>query len=148
MKREIIINSIPSKTLAKTIIDNLEIDSPHVVKFFPHVKKRSDAMRRLYFLQVDALAHHVGYSDPKELHEWMKEEFLFPIFARDDQDFSELIAAARAAGQGALRALKRNVSTNDATSVQMSEYMERIKWQAAEYGLTLPVPEDLRWVAV
>jgi hypothetical protein len=148
MKREIIINSIPSKTLAKTIIDNLEIDSPHVVRIRPHVKKRTEAQNRLYFLQIDYLARETGYYNPKELHERLKEEFLFPIYSRDDEDFSELVAAAKAAGPGALRALKRSVSTTDAKTIQMSEYMERIKWQAAEYGLTLPVPEDLRWVAV
>jgi hypothetical protein len=146
MKREIIINSIPRKNLAKTIIDNLKIDSPHVVKVFPHIKKRSDAMRRLYFLQIGALADHVGYSNQNDLHQWCKEEFLFPIYARDDQDFAELVAAATT--KGAMNALKRTVSTNNATSVQMHEYMEKIKWQAAEYGLALPVPEDLRWVAV
>jgi hypothetical protein len=147
MKREIIINSIPSKTLAKTIIDNLEIDSPHVVNIRPHVKNRSDAMRRLYFLQVDAVAREIGEPLSHKLHGDLKWEFLAPIYIREKPGYGELYYSAST--PEAISILTELTSLKKIENKLMVEYMDRVKWAALErYNFNVPIPEDLRWVAV
>jgi hypothetical protein len=148
MKTEIIINNTGKKKLSTAIIDKLDINEPHVVYIRPWVKKRSESQKRLYFLQIEHVAKKVGYAAARLLHEQMKEEYLMPIFVRDDPGYAELYYLAKSNDMAKAK-LKELTSTNNANIKQMSEYMEKLKYLAWDMGVDdLPVPEDLRWVAV
>lgn len=149
MKQTIVIRSQPDKERAKRIIDNMPIDTPHLVKIGPETRKKSDIQRALYFVQVDHFASQTGES-PESLHRQLKGMHLLPILVRDDEAYAAVYHATvdalqRGGGDEAVRGLIGMTSITRANVKQMNEYMEKVKHEAAGLGIALPVPDDLRW---
>lgn len=83
-------------------------------------KKRTNRQNSLYWLWLNFIAEETG-SDPDELHVYFKSKYLL--------DRSGKIPVVK--------------STTRLTTVEFSEYMDKITREVANVGITLPNPEDL-----
>lgn len=116
---------------------------------------RSQAQNRLYWLWIGVISAHTG-DDKDSLHVELKRRLLSRIYAKSDGNFAELFAS--------LKQCQRHLSTADyermaykvagllsttkATTEQFTEYLQEIDIWAGKQGISLPVPDDLRWVMI
>ncbi|WFF39276.1 hypothetical protein LU290_03370 [Moraxella nasibovis] len=114
---------------------------------------RSQAQNRLYWQWVHILAEKKGWSDD-EMHLYLKRKFLALILARDDGEMLDTIESLKVAKNSLPPAhyerLARNVAdgirSSRVNTKQFTEYLNNIEQWAYLQGVTLPVPEDLKWV--
>lgn len=114
---------------------------------------RSQAQNRLYFGWVHILADKKGWADD-EMHLYLKRKFLALILAIDDGEMLETIESLKVAKNSLplshYERLARNVAggirSSRVNTKQFTEYLNNIEQWAYLQGVTLPVPEDLRWV--
>lgn len=116
-------------------------------------KARSLAQNRIYWGWVTQIADKTG-DDKDSVHIELKRRFLAKIYCRDFGEYAEL-ADNMAICRGSLpkhqyESLAINIikqlSTTRASTKQFTEYLNNIEQWAYLQGVTLPVPEDLRWV--
>lgn len=114
---------------------------------------RSQAQNRLYWQWVHILASNKGWADD-EMHLYLKRKFLALILARDNGEMLETIESLKVAKNGLppshYERLARNVADGIRSSTvntkQFAEYLNNIEQWAYLQGVSLPVPDDLRWV--
>lgn len=114
---------------------------------------RTQAQNRLYWQWVHILADKKGWAD-NEMHLYLKRKFLALILAIDDGEMLETIESLKVAKNSLplshYERLARNVAggirSSRVNTKQFTEYLNNIEQWAYLQGVTLPVPEDLRWV--
>lgn len=141
MNQKITITTDQHKARAKMIIDALPVDEPHQVAIRPHKRNRSADQNAYMWLIETIMGESIGLTKDA-MHELHKQEFLAPIFIRDDPGYAEMYFSVEATPEPHKTALKRWVinktSTTQANVAQMSEFIDSIKQQAAELGIRLP----------
>lgn len=131
---------------------NLE-GKPLVVSISPECKKRSVAQNSLYWKWISVVERKTG-NDKDQLHFEFKKKFLINILKRDDKEYAEMCLALSALKQSEseqFRAIAdgviRETSTTRMDTKQFTEYLQQIEAYAlAKLGISLPVPDDLKWV--
>lgn len=114
---------------------------------------RTQAQNRIYWQWVHILASNKGWADD-EMHLYLKRKFLALILAKDDGEMLETIESLKVAKNSLplshYERLARNVADGIRSSrintKQFTEYLNNIEQWAYLQGVSLPVPDDLRWV--
>lgn len=114
---------------------------------------RTQAQNRIYWQWVHILASNKGWADD-EMHLYLKRKFLALILARDNGEMLETIESLKVAKNSLplshYERLARNVADGIRSSrintKQFTEYLNNIEQWAYLQGVSLPVPDDLRWV--
>ena len=126
---------------------------PLVVTIRPEAKDRSKAQNRLYWKWLHEIHRKTG-NDEDQLHFEFKKKFLIGILKRDDKEYAEMCLAISALKQSEseqYRAIAdgviRETSTTRMNTAQFTEYLNLIEaFALKEFGLVLPVPDDLKYV--
>jgi len=129
------------------------LDEPQEIIIRQYVPDHSGAQQRFYRVTCRELGNALGYM-PDEMAEIFKERFLVPIlwadtskqFIRKASDqvkqIRELYSHEHAA------ALKKlfvsQLSTTELNQTQMSEYLDSCLQFAAEHGIIIETPDELR----
>lgn len=127
---------------------------PLIVNITDKKEQRSLAQNRLYWMWVTQISKHFG-DDKDGVHFDCKRRFLIKIYMRDDAEYAATCAAViglKGVGEPEKYRLIAdflidNTSTTDATTEQMTEYLNEIFVFYYKQGLRLSVPEDLKWAA-
>ena len=125
-------------------------DEVHECTIQPYKSKLSANQRRLYWLWLTHISKVLGYTKD-ELHQDYKKEFLVPIFIRDDKDYAQMVDSVRAIHKkgmpGHAKHLEKQIvkltSIMDASTSQMTEYLEDIRLKCVGIQIQLPIPEDI-----
>lgn len=143
-----------ARSAAMKAIEQLDITKPHDVAIKPIKRNRTAAQNGLYFHWIGCIANHVG-DDKHSMHEYLKGQYLMPIFVRDDDGYAALfrtvVEAMQAQGGGesvAMSALKRATSITKASQDQMREYLDDINKMCANHGIPLTVPDQWKWLGI
>ncbi|WHP06774.1 recombination protein NinB [Acinetobacter corruptisaponis] len=126
---------------------------PLVVEIRPETKDRSKAQNRLYWKWLHEIHRKTG-NDEDQLHFEFKKKFLISILKRDDKDYANMCLAISALKQSESEQFEaiangviRETSTTRMDTKQFTEYLNLIEAYALkEFGLVLPVPDDLKYV--
>jgi hypothetical protein len=148
MDLAIIVNSEERKKKAEHIIKSLKTDVWHEVIIKEYKRNISAEQRGLYWQWLTIRASNLG-STKEDEHLDCKRRFLIPIFERDDSDFAEMVESIRKLHKekhplafNLADLVVKKTSIRDATTKQMSEYMDDIEKDSATLGIRLPHPED------
>ncbi len=126
---------------------------PLVVEIKPESKDRSKAQNRIYWKWLHEIHRKTG-NDEDQLHFEFKKKFLIGILKRDDKDYADMCLAISALKQSEseqYRAIAdgviRETSTTRMNTAQFTTYLQLIEaFALKEFGLVLPVPDDLKYV--
>lgn len=148
MTQKIVINSEEVRNRALTIIKGLPLSPVVEVIIREYKKDRSLEQNALYWKWLTIIGADLGESK-EDLHERYKGKFLVHIFERDDPDYAEMVHTLRNLYEQGFKTesvyLHKKIvsltSTTAATVKQMSEYMDNIEHNAADMGISLPLPE-------
>ncbi|RSN88696.1 recombination protein NinB [Acinetobacter nosocomialis] len=125
---------------------------PLVVEIKPESKDRSKAQNRLYWKWLHEIHKKTG-NDEDQLHFEFKKRFLIKILRRDDAEYAEMCLAItelkkseseqyRAIADGVIR----ETSTTRMNTSQFTNYLNLIEaFALKEFGMVLPVPDDLKY---
>ncbi|EMJ3293028.1 recombination protein NinB [Acinetobacter baumannii] len=125
---------------------------PLVVEIKPESKDRSKAQNRLYWKWLHEIHKKTG-NDEDQLHFEFKKKFLINILKRDDESYAEMCLAIsqlkqseseqfRAIADGVIR----ETSTTRMNTSQFTNYLNLIEaFALKEFGMVLPVPDDLKY---
>lgn len=125
---------------------------PLVVEIKPETKDRSKAQNRLYWKWLHEMHKKTG-NDEDQLHFEFKKKFLINILKRDDDSYAEMCLAIsqlkqseseqyRAIADGVIR----ETSTTRMNTSQFTNYLNLIEaFALKEFGMVLPVPDDLKY---
>jgi len=126
--------------------------TPIIVKISTKNEDYTAAQRRLYFYWMGQFANHIG-SDKDDQHHDFKRRFLIAIYRRDDAGFAAMcdsIAKLKTSEPEEHRAIGEQVikltSITKATKQQMTQYLDEIFRFCAAQGVSLRVPDDLRYL--
>lgn len=86
--------------------------------------QRTLSQNNLYWLQLEFIGEEIGEDNIEGLHNYFKSEFLI------DKTKTTIPIVK---------------STTQLNTAEMSEYMEKISRQVADYGIKLPNPNDSYW---
>ncbi|WPO68767.1 recombination protein NinB [Acinetobacter haemolyticus] len=125
---------------------------PLVVEIKPEAKDRSKAQNRLYWKWLHEIHKKTG-NDEEQLHFEFKKKFLIGILKRDDDDYAAMCLAISALKQSESEQFEaiangviRETSTTRMNTSQFTNYLQLIEaFALKEFGMVLPVPEDLAW---
>ena len=144
MNQKITITTDQHKARAKMIIDALPIEETHQVVIRPYKRNRS-AEQNAYMWKLETIIGDELGLTKDAMHEVHKQEFLVPIFVRDDPGYADMYYSVDVTPEPHKTALKRWVinktSTTQANVAQMSEFIDSIKQQASELGIRFPAME-------
>lgn len=144
MKQTIVVLSDQHKARIKMRIDSLPVDPPYKVTISPYKRNRSAEQNAYMWLVETIMGAELGLTK-EGMHDLHKQEFLVPIFVRDDPGYAEMYVAVECTPEPQRTALRREVvkltSTTKANVAQMREFIDSILQQAAELGIRLPVQE-------
>ena len=126
---------------------------PLVIEIKPEAKDRSKAQNRLYWKWLHEIHRKTG-NDEDQLHYEFKKKFLIGILKRDDKDYADMCLAISALKQSESEQFEaiangviRETSTTRMNTAQFTEYLNLIEaFALKEFGLVLPVPDDLKYV--
>ncbi|WP_151676106.1 recombination protein NinB [Acinetobacter soli] len=126
---------------------------PLVVEIKPEAKDRSKAQNRLYWKWLHEIHRKTG-NDEDQLHFEFKKKFLIGILKRDDKDYADMCLAISALKQSESEQFEsiangviRETSTTRMNTAQFTTYLQLIEaFALKEFGLVLPVPNDLKYV--
>ncbi len=126
---------------------------PLVVEVRPESKDRSKAQNRLYWKWVHEIHKKTG-NDEDQLHFEFKKKFLIGILKRDDDEYAAMCLAISALKQSESEQYKaiadgviRETSTTRMNTSQFTNYLNLIEaFALKEFGMVLPVPDDLKYV--
>lgn len=110
-------------------LKKLDLTKNIEVWFKKHQPKRSYMQNRLMWMWLDIMAGETGYT-PLDLHEIFKVKFLG---IETKKLFGDEYIIAR--------------STTGLDTKEFTDYLSKIQALAADMGITLPTPEDLKWAA-
>lgn len=115
-------------------------------KILTEEESRTSAQNRLLFMwytdmQNTQIEQHKGHTKI-DWHKRMKEDFLIPIYIRDDPGYSEMVLALRDLrdfeGYEAIRnGIMKLTSTRDANVKQFAEYLNDIEMFCHQEGIFL-----------
>ena len=128
-------------------------NKPLVVEIRSESRDRSKAQNRLYWKWLHEIHRKTG-NDEDQLHFEFKKKFLIGILKRDDDDYAAMCLAISALKQSEseqYRAIAdgviRETSTTRMDTAQFTEYLNLIEaFALKEFGMVLPVPDDLKYV--
>ncbi|HDS1307592.1 TPA: recombination protein NinB, partial [Stenotrophomonas maltophilia] len=128
-------------------------NKPLVVEIKPEAKDRSKAQNRLYWKWLHEIHKKTG-NDEDQLHFEFKKKFLIGILKRDDDEYAAMCLAISALKQSESEQYRviadgviRETSTTRMNTSQFTNYLQLIEaFALKEFGLVLPVPEDLKFV--
>ncbi|MGZ2164067.1 recombination protein NinB [Acinetobacter baumannii] len=126
---------------------------PLVVLIAPQAKDRSKAQNRLYWKWLHEIHRKTG-NDEDQLHFEFKKKFLIGILKRDDDEYAAMCLAISALKQSESEQYEaiangviRETSTTRMNTAQFTEYLNLIEaFALKEFGLVLPVPDDLKYL--
>ena len=126
---------------------------PLVVEIRPESKDRSKAQNRLYWKWLHEIHRKTG-NDEDQLHFEFKKKFLIDILKRDDDDYAAMclaISALKKSESEQFEAIAngviRETSTTRMDTSQFTEYLNLIEaFALKEFGIVLPVPDNLKYV--
>ena len=126
---------------------------PLVVEIRPETKDRSKAQNRLYWKWLHEIHRKTG-NDEDQLHFEFKKKFLIGILKRDDDDYAAMCLAISALKQSESEQFEaiangviRETSTTRMDTKQFTEYLNLIEaFALKEFGMVLPVPDDLKYL--
>lgn len=126
---------------------------PLVVEIRPESRDRSKAQNRLYWKWLHEIHRKTG-SDEDQLHFEFKKKFLIGILKRDDKDYADMCLAISVLKQSESEQFEaiangviRETSTTRMNTAQFTTYLQLIEvFALKEFGLVLPVPDDLKYV--
>lgn len=125
---------------------------PLVVEIKPESRDRSKAQNRLYWKWLHEIHKKTG-NDEDQMHHEFKKKFLINILKRDDDSYAEMCLAIsqlkqseseqyRAIADGVIR----ETSTTRMNTSQFTNYLNLIEaFALKEFGMVLPVPDDLKY---
>lgn len=127
-------------------------NKPLVVEIKPESKDRSKAQNRLYWKWLHEIHRKTG-NDEDQLHFEFKKKFLIGILKRDDDEYAAMCLAISALKQSEseqYRAIAdgviRETSTTRMNTSQFTNYLQLIEaFALKEFGMVLPVPDDLKY---
>lgn len=122
---ELIINSEATKRAALDYIDRLPLDNAHKVTVKKHTGRRTLSQNALLHKWFDTIARETG-DDPDSVKDTLCKRFL---------GVQERVILGE-------RVMVRK-STADLEKREMTALMEQVYALAAQFGIYLPVPEDL-----
>lgn len=105
-------------------LKNVPLDKPLVWEVRDKPTARSIQQNNLYWKWVGIIARDTG-NDTYGLHEVFKQKFLVPTVVDLKGEITKVY------------------TTKKLKVREMSEYMERVSALAGEYGIYLPIPEEL-----
>ena len=125
---------------------------PLVVEIRPESKDRSKAQNRLYWKWLHEIHKKTG-NDEDQLHFEFKKKFLIGILKRDDDEYAAMCLAITALKQSESEQFEaiangviRETSTTRMNTNQFTTYLQLIEaFALKEFGLVLPVPDDLKY---
>ena len=128
-------------------------NKPLVVEIRPETRDRSKAQNRLYWKWLHEIHRKTG-NDEDQLHFEFKKKFLIGILKRDDKDYADMclaISALKKSESEQFEAIAngviRETSTTRMNTSQFTTYLQLIEaFALREFGLVLPVPDDLKYV--
>ena len=128
-------------------------NKPLVVEIRPESKDRSKAQNRLYWKWLHEIHRKTG-NDEDQLHFEFKKKFLIGILKRDDDEYAAMclaISALKKSESEQFEAIAngviRETSTTRMNTAQFTEYLNLIEaFALKEFGMVLPVPDDLKYV--
>lgn len=128
-------------------------NKPLVVEIRPEAKDRSKAQNRLYWKWLHEIHKKTG-NDEDQLHFEFKKKFLINILKRDDRDYADMCLAISTLKQSESEQYKaiadgviRETSTTRMSTAQFTTYLNLIEaFVLKEFGMVLPVPDDLKYV--
>ena len=131
---------------------SVDENKPLVVTIKPETKDRSKAQNRLYWKWLHEIHRKTGI-DEDQLHFEFKKKFLIGILKRDDKDYADMCLAISALKQSESEQFEaiangviRETSTTRMDTKQFTEYLNLIEaFALKEFGLALPVPDDLKY---
>lgn len=148
-----IIHSEADRAQALRMLQSRRIDDPQELIIRQYVPDHSGAQQRFYRVICRELGDSLGYM-PDEMAELFKDQFLVPILWEDKskrfirkasdqvQQIRELYSHEHAA------ALKKlfisQLSTTELNQTDMSRYIDQCLQFAAEHGVVIETPEELR----
>ena len=149
MKHRITCITPEHRNRALAIIGTMPIDPVHEVVIREAKRDRSADQNALYWQWLTIIGSELGMTKD-ELHEQCKARHLVPIFTRDNEDYSAMVAAVQAVrSQGMIAEadalwsqVVRMTSTTDCSVRQMAEYLNEIEREAVGLGIRLPHPEE------
>lgn len=126
---------------------------PLVVTIKPETKDRTKAQNRLYWKWLHEIHRKTG-NDEDQLHFEFKKKFLIGILKRDDDDYAAMclaISALKKSESEQFEAIAngviRETSTTRMDTKQFTEYLNLIEaFALKEFGMVLPVPDDLKYL--
>lgn len=127
-------------------------NKPLVVEIRPESRDRSKAQNRLYWKWLHEIHRKTG-NDEDQLHFEFKKKFLIGILKRDDDDYAAMclaISALKKSESEQFEAIAngviRETSTTRMNTAQFTTYLQLIEaFALKEFGLVLPVPDDLKY---
>lgn len=129
-----------------------ESDDVLEVVIQPASNKRSLSQNRLYWKWVHQWAKYHGWSD-KRTHHFFKYRFLVTIFYKADAQYAGMCDAVKALKDIEHESYNkiaahviRQTSTTDASTAQMTEYLDKIYRYCYAQDVMLVVPDELKWV--
>lgn len=146
MKQTIHISNEQLRNRAALIVSQLPLEEEHTVDIRPRKKSRTAAQNAYMWRILTIIGAELGMSKD-EANEVYKEQFLVPIFCRDNSDFAELYEVAQKGAQTVLerekvrRTIAGMLSTTKCNTRQMSELLDDIQYHAASLGIKLPAPD-------
>lgn len=152
MKATVILKDLDNFDYLIDLIDEVRTeDQVHQVDIKPYKPVLSANQRRLYWLWIEHIMNHTGYTK-EELHLRYKKDYLVNIFERDDQDYAKMIESVRVVHRKGMRGHAKHLadmivkmtSIMDATTAQMTEYLNLIQQECIDrLQLQLPIPGDI-----
>lgn len=126
---------------------------PLVVEVRPESKDRSKDQNRLYWKWLHEIHKKTG-NDEDQLHFEFKKKFLIGILKRDDDEYAAMCLAISALKQSESEQFEaiangviRETSTTRMNTAQFTTYLNLIEaFALSEFGMVLPVPDDLKYV--
>lgn len=128
-------------------------NKPLVVRVDQKQESRSTAQNKLYWLWMTEYGKAKGL-DKEEASAFFKYKYLSIIYNRDNVgDYPETFRTMRElkeSGASQYEALRQfvasRISTTEATTKQMAEYLNDIEMFSLKDGVKLTCPDDLKWV--
>lgn len=126
-------------------------DGRWTVKIWPWKQKKTSAQRRTNWQWNTDIAGQTGQTK-KEVHEMLKERFLWKIFYRDDPGYARAVDSVIRVRKHDIhdaaylrKYILDNTHAEDCDVDQMAEFLTDIKRFAHEEELYIRIPRDKEW---
>ncbi len=118
----------------------------------PENRKRSLAQNRLYWSWISQWSNKQGW-DEQYTHHFFKYKFLVRIFYKDDAQYAAMcdsVKVLKGIDRGHYDKIAahviRQTSTTDASTKQMTDYLDQIERYCYANDFMLTIPNELQWV--